>query len=127
MPFLGFETKANLDLLDKPIRDIAKGEKVASKNAQIELAKAYIKHGLHPRRPLDQFSYTSRREEQIMPTLGRKADQEPNGAAALMVDQLWLWLLDDGIFVILKFPCFDLRTDWTLLSRNCCDLLSQRM
>ncbi|KAL2842460.1 hypothetical protein BJX68DRAFT_270638 [Aspergillus pseudodeflectus] len=93
MPILSFETKDNLDKLDKPIQAVARGEFPEVDNLQIELAKAYIgqesyPHGLHPRRPLDQFSYTSRREEQIMPNLGRKPDNKPMGtAAALMVDQ----------------------------------------
>jgi hypothetical protein len=102
MLILSFETKDNLDKLDKPIQAVAREEFSEIGNFQIELAKAYIgqglyPHGFHPRRPLDQFSYTSRREEQIMPNLARKPDNKPMAAAAaLMVDQLWLWMLDDG-------------------------------
>jgi hypothetical protein len=108
MPILSFETKDNLDKLDKPIQAVARGEFSEAHNLQIELAKAYLGQGLyrrgfHPRRPLDKFSYTSRREEQIMPNLGRKPDNKPVGAAAaLIVDQLWLWMLDDGTLALFE-------------------------
>ncbi|KAL4886873.1 hypothetical protein BJY04DRAFT_43294 [Aspergillus karnatakaensis] len=120
MPILGFETRENLDLLDKQMQAIARGKMVPSDNVQITLAQAYIGHGeqsehwLHPRRPLDQFSYKSRTEDQVMPTQGQSPDTDHEGAAVLMVDQLWLWILDDGT-VLTCFPneC-DPREDYNL-------------
>jgi hypothetical protein len=47
-----------------------------------------------------------------MPNLGRKPDNKPMGtAAALMVDQVWLWMLDDGIFALFKKSCLRYRAN----------------
>ncbi|KAL5051676.1 hypothetical protein BDW71DRAFT_202829 [Aspergillus fruticulosus] len=113
MPVLTFETKRNLDLLDKSIQDIAHDNIVEADDLQLDLAKAYIKDGLHPRRPLDQFSYTSRGEDQIMPTLGWNTESDRE-APALMVDQLWLWILHDGTVVTCFSDTCDTRAEYNL-------------
>ncbi|KAF7591586.1 hypothetical protein BBP40_001334 [Aspergillus hancockii] len=103
MPILAFETIERLEKLSKSTQELSLGRKVEDDNIQLELARGYLKNGiLHPRRPLDQFSYTSRGEEQIMPTLGWHTKEDQH-AAALMVDQLWLWILHDGT-VVTCFP-----------------------
>jgi hypothetical protein len=96
MPILAYETKKNMFLLDQIIQEISQGQDIPGGDLQVDLASAYIKHGLHPRRPLDHFSYTSRAVEQIMPTFSGSRGDNPT-APALMVDQLWLWMLEDGM------------------------------
>ncbi|KAI9367001.1 hypothetical protein BJX61DRAFT_547923 [Aspergillus egyptiacus] len=103
MPILSYETRDNLLILDKHIQAIAKGGTVETNDFQLDLFKAYkVDSQLHPRRPLDQFSYISRAEDQILPTLGWNSNNDPC-APVLMVDQLWLWILHDGT-VVTCFP-----------------------
>ncbi|KAL4747567.1 hypothetical protein BDW72DRAFT_11709 [Aspergillus terricola var. indicus] len=102
MPILSFETQGNLELFDDGETKVAKSRTVFADDPQLDLASAYISHGLHPRRPLDRFSYTSRGEDQIMLTLGWETMTDSH-APALMVDQLWLWILHDGT-VVTCFP-----------------------
>ncbi|KAL2869912.1 uncharacterized protein BJX67DRAFT_378956 [Aspergillus lucknowensis] len=101
MPILSFETQGNLELFDDNSK-VTKSKTIFTDDPQLDLASAYTGQGLHPRRPLDQFSYTSRGEDQIMPTLGWEAKNDSR-APALMVDQLWLWILHDGT-VVTCFP-----------------------
>ncbi|KAF9891473.1 hypothetical protein FE257_003939 [Aspergillus nanangensis] len=100
MPILLFETKTRLEWLEERTKTHDLSRNFSVDDLHLNLARGYLGTEitdtglLHPRRPLDQFSYTSRGEEQIMPTLGWRL-KDNSGAPALMVDQLWLWVLED--------------------------------
>lgn len=67
----------------------------------------YSSAPLHPRRTLEQFYYwtaddTSRRDREQVVCRGTRYQGDESGSEAttrlVMVDQLWLWILDDSKF-----------------------------
>lgn len=73
--------------------------------ADEQLLRGYIKEDppLHIRRTLDQYYFatlddTSQRDKDQVVYRGTKAGQShhSHGTRVVMVDQLWLWILDDS-------------------------------
>jgi hypothetical protein len=92
------------------------------------LIKAYLnvhssnaQPGLHPRRTLDQFFYhgidTSVRDQDQV--VYRYCKEQQIELKVFMVDQLWMWILGKGMYLI----------DWSHLTllRLDCDMLSPTM
>jgi len=75
------------------------------------LIRAYLPHDkpLHIRRTLDQFYYymledtTIRDNDQVVDRWARQKLGK-NNPRILMVDQLWLWIINDGKIYALGFP-----------------------
>ena len=86
-------------------------KRTSSESEDVTLIRAYLNHDqpLHIRRTLDQFYYymledTARRDKvQVVDRWARRElnDQDPK---VLMVDQLWLWIINDRKFCALTFP-----------------------
>ncbi|KAI0485681.1 hypothetical protein F4859DRAFT_528642 [Xylaria cf. heliscus] len=114
MPIFGFEEYENRDRFNSAIRN--------SPNVRDEsslLINAYSKsdkYPLHLRRTLDQFTYymlenTKARDNDQVMLKWAKNHKHPSSperlnedAPILMVDQLWLWVLEDGHTVISSVP-----------------------
>ena len=110
MPILGFETHRNRKSLARAIKGETKGDDEGHSSL---LVRGYLhdekaKHlkPIHCRRTLDQFSYymldstESRDMDQVMYRWAKKwREQTPaKDRPILMVDQLWLWVLNDGCY-----------------------------
>ncbi|KAJ2895339.1 hypothetical protein MKZ38_006689 [Zalerion maritima] len=122
MPFLTFETHGNRKKMTGAIRSspkdpFAKRDRIYWENfrdPERGIIHSYLENKdgpLHPRRTLDQFYHhlldnTRRRDrDQVLSKWAwketdiRKADDVP----VVMVDQLWLWVVDDDV-VVTSFP-----------------------
>jgi hypothetical protein len=122
MPVFGFETHGNRKKLSSAMKDHA----CPGPDETAQLIHAYFngdvdqKFALHCRRTLDQFTYhmlddTERRDNtQVMFKWTKKDQAKKNGSKpsskqrktypVLMVDQLWLWILEDDQTVITSLP-----------------------
>ncbi|KAK2776453.1 hypothetical protein FQN52_003462 [Onygenales sp. PD_12] len=117
MPILGFERNERQKTLGDIVDNIDKTQTDKGADYSILLTESYLKaeKPLHPRRNLDQFSYTSRDSIQVLSLLGEERTVKDE-APILMVDQLWLWILQDGT-VISGFPdTFDTRAKYNLIN-----------
>ena len=111
MPFLHFETDERRHKMSKAIRDALSHDqerppKPAATYDEM-LIRAHIQSStqLHVRRTLDQFFYhgidTERRDrDQVVYRFCKEREKEPK---IFMVDQLWMWILGDGL-IITCFP-----------------------
>ena len=111
MPFLHYETDGGRDSIAKAVesarqgglnRKALEGESSAGK----KLIHTYLheKSFMHVRRTLDQYYYhtmkdtTQRDRDQVVFRWAKKMwpDEPEHVHNILMVDQLWLWILDGG-------------------------------
>ncbi|KAK2810565.1 hypothetical protein FQN50_002822 [Emmonsiellopsis sp. PD_5] len=99
MPILGFERNERQKTLGDIAENIDKTQTDKHADYSILLTESYLKaeKPLHPRRNLDQFSYTSRDNIQVL-SLSDEERTVKDDAPILMVDQLWLWILQDDTF-----------------------------
>ncbi|KAI1114783.1 hypothetical protein F5Y14DRAFT_412819 [Nemania sp. NC0429] len=119
MPVLGFEKNKNRQQLRSVMRgydqDTGSTSNIDKKNARF--IKAYLKNGkfpLHCRRTLDQFTYhmledtDDRDKTQVMLDWANRQQSQnkpsEDGFPVLMVDQLWLWVLQKEKTVITSLP-----------------------
>ncbi|MCJ1464874.1 hypothetical protein MMC07_003489 [Pseudocyphellaria aurata] len=116
MPFLHYETNAGRKSIAQAIDSATKNRKVLNEEEKgtpdEELIHTYLHERpyMHIRRTLDQYYYhtmkdtTERDEDQVVYRYARKMwPEEDESVYILMVDQLWLWILD-GDTVITSFP-----------------------
>ncbi|KAI0893116.1 hypothetical protein F4806DRAFT_499305 [Annulohypoxylon nitens] len=128
MPILGFEQHKYLRKL-KAAMNPAHNPAPEDMDETTLLVRAYFhteKISLHCRRTLDQFTYymladTEKRDnDQVTFKWGKQKDEQRNGHhpdtdnespderqgeyPVLMVDQLWLWVLEDRRTVVTSFP-----------------------
>jgi hypothetical protein len=121
MPFLSFETHGNRREIAAVIRPLAgKPGGWADSSPEADIIQGYFNSKeapVHCRRTLDQFYYhmlesTDRRDmDQVMFKSAKRFTGEPfpdnesvsarttenlNDLPVVMVDQLWLWIVDDG-------------------------------
>lgn len=120
MPFLHYETNAGrksiAQAIDNATRSrnmLSEGEKGSAdekhRSPDEKLIHTYLheKPYMHIRRTLDQYYYhtmkdtTERDEDQVVYRYAKKMWPEENESVhnILMVDQLWLWILDGGKFI----------------------------
>lgn len=103
MPFLHYETHNQRVSMTETIRKAWTNEKLPDDPSRDELLVHAYKDSLHPRRTLDQFFYhgieTDQRDsDQVVWRFCKKYRQdEPK---LFMVDQLWLWILGGGQFLV---------------------------
>lgn len=121
MPVFGFERHKNRKKLTAAMKDPY--DKRADDDETHFLIRAYLNHAklpLHCRRTLDQFTYhmldnTERRDNtQVMFKSTKKNTRarpdrtgrcpDKGGLPVLMIDQLWLWILEDEKTVITSLP-----------------------
>ncbi|KAK3308398.1 uncharacterized protein B0T15DRAFT_107138 [Chaetomium strumarium] len=120
MPILGFEKHGNRKKLSQAFCDVQVATAQAPVHDADEAAARLLLSGylasrgvapVHCRRTLDQFSYymlesTERRDNDQVTykwAENQKPQTDPDGRPVVMVDQLWLWALQDGT-VITSFP-----------------------
>ena len=121
----GLEGKAQEDLAI-PLTPIPPIFPVAPFDGEIWTKEVMLIHAyllepspLHPRRTLDQFYYptsntSSRDQDQVVYRYYRKHSlSEPK---ILMIDQLWLWILDTGLIAAPYFDFFQFNFSQTLSS-----------
>ena len=105
MPYIHWETEQRLAEMKKVIEDVEKNSSTASKKRDkneelIRVDLVHPRHPLHIRRTLAQYYYTLenidiRDKSQIVTRYFN--DYFPGKKkVVMMVDQLWLWLLDKG-------------------------------
>jgi hypothetical protein len=139
MPILGFETHRNRKYLTRAIKDEPNGDDEGHSSL---LLKGYLHDEnakkimpIHCRRTLDQFSYymldsTENRDmDQVIYRWAKKwHGQTPaKDRPILMVDQLWLWVLNDGCYTShSSAPSSNdmCKSNWQRL-RNCNNQLSR--
>ena len=109
MPILGFETHRNRKYLTRAIKGEPNGDDEGHSSlllrGYLHDEKAKNLKPIHCRRTLDQFSYymldstESRDRDQVMYRWAKKwREKAPaKDRPILMVDQLWLWVLNDGL------------------------------
>ena len=133
MPYLNWATEGERTKLNHIIEEVTNQPSLDVKEILAKVDRyekllwvyLYNEHPLHVRRTLDQFYYSTLRETET-----RDVDQVPykyfHGQfprstmhPVLMVDQLWLWVLDDST-VITSFP-----QRWTEPRKNDLDLDSK--
>ncbi|KAL4931480.1 uncharacterized protein BDV17DRAFT_256876 [Aspergillus undulatus] len=109
--------RANWDDIQDPVwrRGVLAKCMMSANDVDLQLLDAYASnelssHPLHPRRTLDQYFYytldhtTRRNQDQVVARHGRKLGKKQ--PIVLMVDQLWLWRLDNVIV-----SCFPQRRE----------------
>ncbi|KAH8896972.1 hypothetical protein GQ53DRAFT_713785 [Thozetella sp. PMI_491] len=104
MPFLHYETVARREMMDKSIKAVRRGGKLAGDHSRdIMLLEAYLnrERPLHVRRTLDQYFYSGidtsdRDKDQVVSKYCHKHHLE---GRMLMVDQLWLWVIRGDLVV----------------------------
>lgn len=113
MPFLHYETNAGRKSIARAIDSATQNRKFLSEGEKgspdEELIHTYLheKPYMHIRRTLDQYYYhtmkdtTERDEDQVVYRYAKKMWPEEHESVhnILMVDQLWLWILDGGKIV----------------------------
>lgn len=124
IPVLGFETSANREKLTLAIKSEAENELATQETpgpptGEIPLLiSAYLNNDqfpLHCRRTLDQFTYhmlkdTERRDKtQVMfkqhrREIAKDDEKAKQNSPVIMIDQLWLWVLEDERTVITSLP-----------------------
>ncbi|KAH6627707.1 hypothetical protein F5144DRAFT_593882 [Chaetomium tenue] len=121
MPVFGFETSDNrqkLTLAIKAEADKESATKESSGSPTAGLISAYLNNSqfpLHCRRTLDQFTYhmlkdTERRDQtQVMfkqhrREIAKDDERAKQKSPVIMVDQLWLWVLEKEKTVITSLP-----------------------
>ena len=119
MPILAYETSGLRKKMSKAVGRVLRRKEIVEKNTDTCLLRAYLDDAgskpLHCRRTLDQFSYymldttESRDRDQVLWRWGRKKLEKAakagrtvrgDDAPVLMVDQLWMWVLHDGEFIL---------------------------
>lgn len=105
MPYLSFETSEGRRRISKTVKKSWDKPKPKDDEEKYDmlLIKAYEK-SLHPRRTLDQFYYymlddtEARDEDQVVHkwAIKQQARRKMPDTHVLMVDQLWLWVLNEG-------------------------------
>lgn len=112
MPFLHYETNDGRKCMAKAIekaienKDDQKPVDRGKQTADEKLIHTYLheKHFMHIRRTLDQYYYHTmkdtslRDEDQVVYRYAKKMwpDEKETNLNILMVDQLWMWILDGG-------------------------------
>ncbi|KAL9110589.1 MAG: hypothetical protein Q9227_004947 [Pyrenula ochraceoflavens] len=111
MPFLHFETDERRNKMSRAIKDAISSNRdrprkpAATYDEMLIRAHIHSTTQLHVRRTLDQFFYhgidTDRRDrDQVVYRYCKEQNQEPK---VFMVDQLWLWILGNGL-IVTSFP-----------------------
>ena len=95
MPYLHYENHAMYKDMAKVVSDLP--EQSSHITDRVVCSYLQAEYPLHPRRTLDQFYYnpldTQQRDDDQVVYRYTRSISEPK---MMMVDQLWLWLLNDG-------------------------------
>ena len=129
MPFLSFETHGHRREITAAVRARRDRREWAEPSPEVEIIDGYLNNAdgpLHCRRTLDQFYYhmvksTDRRDmDQVMfksakvftgapfsdtQSVATRTSPDLEDLPIVMVDQIWLWIIDDGIIPNLSLYC----------------------
>jgi hypothetical protein len=115
MPYLHYESHARFKKLSAALMDETPANTEVDKDQCLIRRYLHQEYPLHPRRTLDQFYYgpldTKRRDSDQVVYRYMKNVLEHEDPQLLMVDQLWIWILDGGRTLVSCFPSQSSITD----------------